>query len=190
MKTTHLVIAASLVLGASLLASSSFSQKTNKKMIERGKYLVGFAGCDDCHTPKTFGPKGPKFDMTRRLSGSPAHTPIPEIPKGVLGPTQWGALTSNDMTQWAGPWGVSFSANLTPDVETGTGSWNEALFVKIFRTGKHLGEGRDILPPMPWKTIGSLSDEDLKAIFAFLQSLPPIKNAVREPIPPVTEEKK
>ena len=179
-----------LTIGTMLLSSTSFAQKPNKKMIERGKWLVGFAGCDDCHTPKTFGPKGPEFDMTKRLSGSPAHIPVPEIPKEVLGPAKWGALVSNDMTQWAGPWGVSFTANLTPDIETGTGSWNAATFVKIFRTGKHLGEGRDILPPMPWQVISSLSDADLKAIFAFLQSLPPIKNAVREPIPPVVEEKK
>ena len=162
----------------------------NKKQIERGKWLVSFAGCDDCHTPKNFGPKGPEFDMTKRLSGSPSHAPIPEIPKDVLGPTKWGTLASNDMTMWVGPWGVSFTANLTPDVETGTGSWNETTFVKIFRTGKHLGEGRAILPPMPWQVIGSLNDADLKAIFAFLQSLPPIKNAVHEPIPPSMGENK
>jgi cytochrome c553 len=190
MKKNHLVLAISLSLSALMLSSAAFAQKPNKKLIERGKWLVGFAGCDDCHTPKVFGPKGPEFDMTKRLSGAPAHVPIPDIPKNVVGPTKWGALVSNDLTTWAGPWGVSFTANLTPDIETGTGSWNAATFVKIFRTGKHLGEGRDILPPMPWKVIGSLSDADLKAIFAFLQSLPPIKNAVPEPIPPAMEEKK
>jgi len=52
------------------------------------------------------------------------------------------------------------------------------------RTGKHMGAGRQILPPMPWYTIGMSSDEDLKAIFAYLKSLPPVSNQVPQPIPP------
>ena len=52
------------------------------------------------------------------------------------------------------------------------------------RTGKHLGVGRAILPPMPWYNVARLSDEDLSALFAYLKALPPVKNAVPDPIPP------
>jgi hypothetical protein len=58
------------------------------------------------------------------------------------------------------------------------------MFINTIRRGKHQGEGRDLLPPMPWQMYAQGTDEDLKAIFAYLQSLPPIENAVPEPIPP------
>ncbi len=101
-----------------------------------------------------------------------------------MNPSQWGALTTNDMTAWAGPWGVSFASNLTPHPVSGIGNWTESMFVQSMRTGKYMGTSRDILPPMPWQSIGKLTDDDLKAIFAYLMSLPPIDNAVPAPLPP------
>jgi len=151
---------------------------------ERGKYLVTVGGCDDCHTPKVFGPEGPKLDMTRRLSGHPAAEKLPKTPAGVLGPDKFGALVGNHLSAWVGPWGTSYTANLTPDKTTGLGSWTEEMFVKAIRTGKHQGEGRPILPPMPWEQYKQMKDEDLKAVWAFLQTLPPIQNPVPEPVPP------
>jgi len=181
----------STMLAAGLLCvaitASASAQKRDPKiaaLIERGKYLVTLGSCNDCHSPKVMTPKGPAVDESKLLSGSPAGQPIPAIPDGVLGPGKWGAVTSMDQTIWAGPWGVSFTRNLTPDKETGLGSWNTAMFIKAMRTGKDMGEGRPILPPMPWETIGKATDADLKAIFAYLQSLPPIKNAIHDPIPP------
>ena len=156
----------------------------SKEQVARGEYLVTAGTCSDCHTPKTFTPKGPVPDMSRNLSGAPADIKIPPIPAGLISPTGWGALGTNDMTAWAGPWGVSFAANLTPDKATGLGSWTEAAFVKSMRTGKHKGVLRDILPPMPWQGLGKLTDDDLKAMFAYLQSLKPIQNKVPDPIPP------
>ncbi len=181
-----------LVCLAMLLSSSSlFSQKKTMKgkssLIERGKYLTTIGSCEDCHSPKVFTPMGPMPDTSKPFSGHPAGTKMPEVPKGVVGPDQWGALGSNDFTAWAGPWGISFAANLTPDMETGIGSWTEEMFVKALRTGKHMGEGRDILPPMPWPMIGQMTDEDLKAVFAYLHSLKPISNAVPDPISPTGE---
>jgi hypothetical protein len=109
---------------------------------------------------------------------------LPETPKEVLGPGKWGALTTPEMTAWAGPWGVSFAYNLTPDMKTGIGGWPEDMFIKTLRTGKMMGMSRDILPPMPWQDIGKMTDDDLKAIFAYLKSLPPIENKVPEALPP------
>lgn len=94
---------------------------------------------------------GPMLDSTKLLSGHPASDQLPEIPKGVVGPNGWGALASNDLTAWAGPWGVSFSYNLTPDMKTGIGGWTEDMFIQTLRKGKFMGSSRDILPPMPWQ---------------------------------------
>lgn len=149
--------------------------------VERGKYLVTAIGCNDCHTPKKMGPNGPEPDMTRMLSGQPESEKLPAAPK-PQGP--WIASTTPNMTAWAGPWGVSFAANLTPDKNTGLGIWTEQMFLKAMREGKHMGTSRPILPPMPWQDFKTLSDEDLKAIFAYLQSIPPIANHVPDPIAP------
>lgn len=156
----------------------------NQELIKRGEYLVGFGGCNDCHTPKIITPKGPEPDPTRMLSGHPSDAKLPEIPQGIIGPEKWGALTNNDLTAWFGPWGVSFTANLTPDKRTGLGNWTEESFIKTMRTGKHLGVGRDLLPPMPWFALAVLTDEDLRAVFAYLKSIKPIENMVPQPIPP------
>lgn len=153
---------------------------THSEMIERGKFLVSVGGCGDCHTPKIFGPQGPVQDTTRLLSGYPAQIPLPEVDLSMIQPGKW-VLFTQDITGAVGPWGASFAANLTSDIETGIGSWQPEMFINAMRTGKHLGAGRPILPPMPWEGVGKLSDEDLKAVFAYLKSLKPIKNKVPEP---------
>jgi len=167
--------------------ASSEEMTTSKAEIKRGEYLVNYGGCNDCHTPKLMTPKGPQPDPSRLLSGYPANAPIPPVPPaGIIGPTpnQWGAVTNNELTAWVGPWGTSYAANLTPDVATGLGGWTADQFVKTMRTGKHLGVGREILPPMPWFDIALLNDRDLKAVFAYLKSIKPISNQVPQPAPP------
>ena len=151
-------------------------------LIKRGEYLVGIMGCNDCHTPLKMGPKGPEPDKSLLLSGHPSGMKMTSAPDLGQGPWMWsGAAT---MTAFAGPWGVSFSANLTPDKDTGAGAWPEKTFITALRTGKHLGKGRPILPPMPWPGVGGATDADLKAIHAYLRSIPPIHNQVPEPQPP------
>lgn len=149
-------------------------------LVARGRYLVDASGCDDCHTPKIMGEMGPEPDMTRRLSGHPtgAVAELPVLPEG------WLAATDANMTAWAGPWGISYAANLTPDEMTGLKIWTEEMFLAAIREGKHMGTSRPILPPMPWQVIRNFNDEDLKAMFAFLQSLPAIENEVPLPTPP------
>lgn len=150
---------------------------------ERGKYLVEVGSCHDCHSPKVFTPQGPIPDTSRLLSGHRADSRLPALPAGVLGPGRWGVLANDHLTAWAGPWGVSFAANLTPDA-TGLGNWTAEIFIATMRTGKHLGTGRPILPPMPWFNYAKLTDEDLRAMFAYLQTLRPVSNLVPAPIPP------
>lgn len=152
---------------------------TKAAQVERGKYLVNFGGCHDCHTPLKMGPKGPEPDMSRALSGHPQDLKVSPPPK-VEGP--WMATVSGTMTAWAGPWGISYSRNLTPDEVSGLGIWTEDMFVKTMRTGRHMGVSRPLLPPMPWQSINKLNDQDLKAIYAYLRTVKPIRNEVPDPV--------
>jgi mono/diheme cytochrome c family protein len=155
--------------------------------VARGKYLVSTSACHDCHSPKLIGPGGmPIPDTTRLLSGHPADLPYPIWTPEDLQKRNGLTMASPMLTAWAGPWGVSFTANLTPDTSTGIGEWTEDTFIRAIRTGKHQGyhNGRDILPPMPWDVYRNFTDQDLKAIWAYLRSLPPVKNQVPFPIPP------
>lgn len=151
--------------------------------VERGRYLVSTSGCHDCHTPWAPGPNGvPAPDFTRSLSGHPASLEMPPAPE--LPPGPWAVSASATNTAWAGPWGVSFTANLTPDRETGLGAWTPRIFVETIRNGRHMGRGRPLLPPMPAPVYANMTDEDLESIFAYLQTIPAISNRVPAPRPP------
>ncbi|MEQ9593767.1 MAG: c-type cytochrome [Cyclobacteriaceae bacterium] len=154
---------------------------SKKEMIARGQYLVAMAGCNDCHSPKSFGATGPVPDSTRILSGHPSDMPIGPVRQEEL--SSW-VLFNHHSTAAVGPWGISFAANLTPD-ETGIGNWTFEQFSKAMREGKYKGlEGtRPLLPPMPWPNYIGVSEEDMQAIFAFLKSLKPVKNIVPNYIP-------
>ena len=173
------------VLFTAPVAAAAGAAAANSQ-VKRGEYLATFGGCHDCHSPKVMTPNGPVPDKTKLLSGHPADSPLAPVPAGVVGPApnQWTALTNSDLTAWVGPWGISFAANLTPDKATGLGAWTVEQFIKAMRTGKHLGVGRPILPPMPWFDVAVLSDADLKALFAYLRSMKPISNHVPSPVPP------
>ncbi len=141
----------------------------------RGDYLLATGGCSDCHTPLKPGPDGPEPDRARGLSGHPEDARLPP-PPSAQGPWLWGGSATN--TAFWGPWGVSYAINLTPDVGTGIGAWKAGDFVRAMRTGKHLGTGRPILPPMPWPMLSQMTDADLRAIFAALMARPAVRNAV------------
>jgi len=151
--------------------------------VERGKMLVIGGGCHDCHTPKKMGPAGPEADLDRALSGHPERDGVLTHFKDVKG-SPYSTHANDDLTAWSGAWGISYAANLTPDETTGIGLWSEDSFVKALKTGKHMGAGRQILPPMPWNWYGQLPDDDLKAIYAYLKSLPPMMNKVPPPTDP------
>jgi hypothetical protein len=166
--------------GYAQLKASGQSEVAAKR-IERGKYLVTIMSCNDCHTPYKMGPKGPEPDMTRMLSGHPEGMKLPPPPK-PSGP--WVVAFTGTNTAFAGPWGISYTSNLTPDKNTGLGIWTEDMFLKAMKTGKHMGTSREIQPPMPWPWISQATDEDLKTIFAYLKSVPPITNHVPDYEPP------
>jgi mono/diheme cytochrome c family protein len=142
----------------------------SSERIKRGAYLVAITGCHDCHSPKVDAQMAP--DGSRLLSGRPITTLPPLQEAGAV-------RASMDFTAWSGPWGNSYAANLTPDAETGLGGrYTEAAFIKTMRTGKK-PEGEVLLPPMPWPAFQHMTDEDLKAVYAYLTSLKPVKNYVR-----------
>jgi mono/diheme cytochrome c family protein len=123
--------------------------------VERGKYLVTLGGCTDCHTPGSFLGKP---DMTQFLGGSDVGFAIPGL-------------------------GVFVGRNLTPDKETGLGSWTRAQIVTAFTTGKR-PDGRELAPVMPWRGYSKLTKADATAIAAYLQSLLPVKHTVPGPFGP------
>lgn len=140
-----------------------------------GEHLVTVGGCNDCHTPKKMTPHGPDLDSSLMLSGHPAQMPPPDIDRKEV--EQKGLAVTQTLTAWVGPWGISYAANLTSDA-TGIGNWDESNFIRAIREGKYKGleAGRDLLPPMPWQMYKHLTDDELKAIFAYLKSTKPINN--------------
>lgn len=153
--------------------------------VKRGEYLVTASGCNDCHSPKIMTAMGPEPDPKRLLSGHDMNEKLPAVTdKKMIAPGQW-MLFSSGLTAAVGPWGTSFAANLTPD-DTGIGAWDFNQFKKAIREGKSKGlDGtRPLLPPMPWFNVAKLTDDDLEAVFAYLKSIPPVKNSVPNPIPP------
>jgi mono/diheme cytochrome c family protein len=181
------IVAAALLAGGLVAlyhARPALAIDPSRRLVERGRMLATLGGCNDCHTPLEFEPSlgllMPERD--RVLSGHPEGAPDPA---GVLAsPDQ--AVVGATSTSFRVPFGTVYAANLTPDRETGLGAWNEALFIQTLRKGRHLGAGRPVLPPMPWVGIRQLSDADLKALFAYLQSLEPVYNRV--PAPKVSTE--
>ena len=180
---TVLVAAGYIILAASQVASSApvptpkpRAASTAPSPVARGEYLVRITGCDDCHTPLKMGPQGLQPDLSRMLSGHPDTLKMPPPPT-VAGPWIW--MGSGTNTAFAGPWGITYATNLTPEENTGMGSiWKESMFIAAMRTGKHMGTLRPIMPPMPCAAYGQMTDDDLKAIYAYLRTVQPIKNLV------------
>ena len=175
-------------LGLVLLASRAWTAPRTDvdPAVARGRYLVTAIGCGDCHTPMRMGEKGPEPDVSRLLSGHPMGLELKSAPK-LDGPWAWAG--TGTMTAFAGPWGISYAANLTPDQLTGLGIWTEDMFVRAIRDGKHWGQSRQVMPPMPWPAYRHATDEDLEAVFAYLRTVPPVKNQVPEYEPPAAAKK-
>ncbi|MDX5438467.1 MAG: c-type cytochrome [Pontibacter sp.] len=152
----------------------------SQEQVLRGEYLVTTMGCNDCHSPKVFGPKGPEPDQERLLSGHPAGVALGKVDTALI--RTW-VMFNQHNTATIGPWGASFAANLTSD-PTGIGNWTEEQFFRAMREGKAKGvaNNRDMLPPMPWPMFAKLEDEDMKSIFAYLKSTTPVKNVVPPPM--------
>ncbi len=120
--------------------------------VQRGQYLVTITGCNDCHTPGgMLGQPDPK----RRLGGSDV---------GFGDPAS----------------GVWIGGNLTPDKETGLGLLSADQIVTAFTKGEMPG-ARKLSEIMPWPALSHLSRDDALAIAAYLQSLPPVRNAIPGP---------
>ena len=155
------------------------------QLVQKGEYLVTIMGCNDCHSPKETGPQGPAVIADLILSGYPATRPFQKVEPELI-KKGW-ILFNADLTAAAGPWGVSFAANLTSD-QTGIGNWTEENFRRALKEGRYKGleSFRMLLPPMPWSNFTAISDEDIKAIFQYLKSTVPVNNIV--PIPLTTEQ--
>lgn len=171
------------------LPAGSDSSKTSfggyESQVKWGEHLTLIQGCHDCHTPKKMTAFGPVLDSSSFLSGHPSQLPAPDVNRKDM--ESKGLTVTQDLTAWVGPWGISYTANLTSD-STGIGNWKEEQFIYALREGKIKGlpNSRSILPPMPWEMMKNMTDDEMKAIFAFLKSTKPIRNVVPPPVPPVS----
>lgn len=156
---------------------------------EWGHHIVTVADCGNCHTPKKMTPTGPVEDDALLLSGHPSAMPYPNVARKEMESKH--LFYSDDLTSWVGPWGVSFAANISSDSTTGIGNWSEEQFMLCLRKGKYMGleKARDLLPPMPWQAFRNMTDDELKAVFAYLKSTRPIHNIVPQPLPPLLAQK-
>src|ERR1044072_5974251 len=135
-----LVVAATGFLTAGLLLTFYWqAEAADRAGVVRGKYLVNLGLCTDCHTPGYFFGKP---DDSRFLGGSEVGFEVPGL-------------------------GIFHGPNLTPDKETGLGTWSEADIVNVLRTGVR-PDGRGLAPIMPWKAFSQLTDADLQSIAAYL----------------------
>jgi hypothetical protein len=150
-----------------------------------GEHIVTVSACNDCHSPKKMTSMGPVIDSSLLLSGHPSQMPDITVDRKEM--ESKGLGVTQDLTSWVGPWGISYTANLTSD-SSGVGTWTEGQFIYAIRNGKYKGmeNGRPLLPPMPWEMYRNFSDDELKAIFAYLKSTKPIHNVVPAPKPPVS----
>lgn len=123
-------------------------------VINYGKYLTNAAACIDCHT---------KFEKGSLVAGT-------EYGGGREFPFPDGSIVR--------------SANISSDEETGIGGWDDETFVSLFKAHSDSATLNTQLNPgdfnsiMPWTMYGRMTEEDLKAIFAYLKTVPPIKNEV------------
>jgi mono/diheme cytochrome c family protein len=138
-----------ITLSAALAAFGSLPPPAlaDDAQVARGRYLVTIAGCSDCHTP---GALIGAPDMKRYLGGSDIGFSIPGQ-------------------------GVFVGQNLTPDKETGIGSWTSEQVITAIRMGKR-PDGGELSGVMPYAAFSHLTDEDAQAIAAFLKSLPAVSN--------------
>ena len=149
--------------------------------VKWGERLVTICGCNDCHTPKKMGPNGPENDMSLTLSGHPGQMPPPAFDSKEA--AKKGLIVTQTFTAWTGPWGTTFAANLTSD-STGIGGWKEEQFLKALHEKKWMGldNTRPLMPPMSMMPAVEMHDDELKAIFAYLKTTPPVKNVIPEAV--------
>ncbi|RYD57160.1 MAG: c-type cytochrome [Sphingobacteriales bacterium] len=152
--------------------------RSKEESIKRGQYLVTVGGCNDCHSPKKMTDMGPVPDMDRMLSGHDSNIPLGPYDTVTANTGRW-VIFNGFNTAFAGPWGMSFAANLTPD-ETGIGNWSLDNFKTALKKGKYKGieASRPLLPPMPWPNYAQMTDEDIEAMYDYLMSIKPISNRV------------
>jgi len=160
-----------------------------ESQIEWGEHLVIIGLCNDCHTPKKMTASGLVLDTASWLSGHPSTIPGIDFDRKVIEGRKI-VVRSILSREWVGPWGVSYAANLTPD-DTGIGNWTEKQFFTALREGKYKGlaESRPLLPPMPWEMYRYMTDNEIRAIFAYLKSIKPISNLVPPSLPSASATK-
>lgn len=156
------------------------NENVSAEQLRQGELLVMEGRCHFCHTPELN--KNDKY-YGQILFGYPSNKKLPDLPDAPKGSQQWTDFLSNlDSTVWIAGNKIVFSANITPDIETGIGNWSKEDFINTIRTGMHPGWKKKVNKPMPWLDYAKLSNDQLTSIYLYLKSQKPVYNKVPEPL--------
>ena len=153
-------VAAARVVDAPDPVPGSFAPE-NIYQVERGEYLVELLACGSCHTDGA-------------LEG------VPDFNKSLAG-SSIGIAYSNPMGDHQP--GIAFPPNLTPDTETGLGTWTDKQIADAIRMGAGRHTNRRIVI-MPWQGYAKMTAEDVASIVAYLRSIEPVQHAVPDEVLP------
>lgn len=137
-----------------ILLATATTATAQSPLVARGTYLATIMDCAGCHTD---GALAGRPDASRHLGGS-----------GI---------------GFGFPGGVVYPKNLTPDPDTGLGKWTEAQMIEAIRRGVR-PDGRNLVPIMPWTSYAGLTDDDVRALVAYLRSVPPVRFQVPRDVGP------
>ena len=178
--TKLLIITIAAIFTVSCDRETVSPEKFSAEQVREGETLVLEGSCNFCHTPELT--EDDKY-FGKILFGYPSDKKLPELPNVPFGSQQWMEFVSNlDSTVWIAGNMVVFSANITPDIETGIGSWSKDDFINTIRTGMHPGWKKKVNKPMPWLDYAKLSNDELTSIYSYLMTQQPVHNKVPEPV--------
>jgi len=172
MKRNYILSFAVLIVLSALTFFTLNAQASNQYQdatLDHGKYIATIAGCTDCHTPlKPEYNKPPQELSLEQIQNIAFNANL------VLDETK---ILSGGRPFDLGPAGILFTRNLTPDEETGVGSWSDDQLKIAIKTGID-NEGQVLFPVMPYHVFNGMADADLEAVIAYIRSVEPVSNQV------------
>lgn len=144
------------IIGPRMRATTNRKFESTPERLARGKYIFKFvSGCEDCHSPHDVTKSGMSIIEGAEASGE--EFLIDGVPAKLFAP------------------------NLTPDSETGVGTWTDDELARAIREGV-TREGRAMFPIMPYEDFRYMSDEDVASVVVYMRSLPAVKHALPESV--------
>jgi len=162
---------------AGVRGNQTRTQDETARLIDRGHYLATIGVCEACHTPPAVSPAPPDpadtiaTSQERMLRTDPDWFDYLDPQRRMAGGVPFILRLSATSS------GVVYTSNITPDPETGLGTWSEDDIVRVLRTGIRK-DGSVLFLFTPHSYFRNLAEEDARALAVYLKSLPPVRNAI------------